>query len=629
MFLRKLELKNWRAYTEAAVSLEPVSVIVGRNGAGKSSLAAAVEFVLTGKTRWTEGQGLEALIRSGAASAEVAVELEGADGLERIVRSVPHKLSGPKGRALRDKQAAIYEALAVSEPVLRAAFDGGRLVSDPARAGAIFSQYLGLEFDEDSLYRMLAQWAREHGAAEDVFGPVLREVCAGKRGGVEILDVLDRELRARRTEVGRMVTKYRAFVQSGGEAEEFDVQAAERELAALREELEEKIRARAEAQEKARELAALREEQEALRGLLGEETDRETWMERLNSSLARVTSISQQLDQVMTDANRAQCEAIAIGERAQAFGLTIARIVESNGGCPLAPEDIRCPLERSFVDGLVERLKKQKEQAEEEQSEAIRRRRQAECRVESLRREEGEAQERAARARQALEAIDRLAEIEDRIREIGDVEVPANGEDALRDRMADIARRLEEAAQVRARAEEVRRHREALEQFEAERAALDVLVEACGPKGVRSSLLSERVGEVQAKMNEWLAQLTGGEYGVALSWEKGLGISVTANGRTTPIHLLSQSEQKRVGIVLQAVLAHVSGLRWVLIDEADMLDSDNRAALASLLIELVKGGLIDQAVVLSTVGDVEPMDPGIPGVGVYRVHSGAISRLSS
>ena len=65
---------------------------------------------------------------------------------------------------------------------------------------------------------------------------------------------------------------------------------------------------------------------------------------------------------------------------------------------------------------------------------------------------------------------------------------------------------------------------------------------------------------------------------------------------------LSESEQFRFGVAFQGALAMVTGLRFVVIDRADVLDKEKRKMLTSLLMN----SKLDQAIVLATSEEVPP-----------------------
>lgn len=47
-FLRHVRIRNYKSIAHCAIDLKPVSILVGRNGAGKSNFLDALRFVIDG-----------------------------------------------------------------------------------------------------------------------------------------------------------------------------------------------------------------------------------------------------------------------------------------------------------------------------------------------------------------------------------------------------------------------------------------------------------------------------------------------------------------------------------------------------------------------------------------------------
>ena len=80
-----IRVRNFRGCEAAEIELDPIALVAGRNGAGKSSLAQATGAVLTGETLpfglATKGSAA-ALVKSGA--QEAIVYLKGDNGMAHI-----------------------------------------------------------------------------------------------------------------------------------------------------------------------------------------------------------------------------------------------------------------------------------------------------------------------------------------------------------------------------------------------------------------------------------------------------------------------------------------------------------------------------------------------------------------
>lgn len=163
-----------------------------------------------------------------------------------------------------------------------------------------------------------------------------------------------------------------------------------------------------------------------------------------------------------------------------------------------------------------------------------------------------------------------------------------------------------------------------IEMLAAELAGLEVLIKALGPEGLRRDMLAGILESFVGRVNDRLGRLTEGAYQVSLGED--MTILCRANGGPVlPLKLLSKSEQLRVGIAVSEALSAAAGLNFLAIDEADMLEQDNRDLLAGMLLDTAEE--FDQALVFTTVGDVKPENPGIPGVKMFLVDEGAVREI--
>lgn len=93
MKLSTLEVENFRRFGgRQGWTLAPVTLLTGANEVGKTTVIDALEFVLSGLTRTTDGSGAgrENLIHHGANRASVTITSADADS---VTRTVPHSLS--------------------------------------------------------------------------------------------------------------------------------------------------------------------------------------------------------------------------------------------------------------------------------------------------------------------------------------------------------------------------------------------------------------------------------------------------------------------------------------------------------------------------------------------------------
>jgi DNA repair exonuclease SbcCD ATPase subunit len=137
--------------------------------------------------------------------------------------------------------------------------------------------------------------------------------------------------------------------------------------------------------------------------------------------------------------------------------------------------------------------------------------------------------------------------------------------------------------------------------LEAKIGLLDKLTEFFGPNGAMMSQSSGRIGSFTENLNRHLAAFG---YSCSIVLEP-FEIRVTSSSDARlgfSLKQLSESERFRFSIAFQIALAIVTGLRFVVIDRADVLDKDRRKLLTGLL---MKSGL-DQAIVLATSDEAAP-----------------------
>ena len=126
------------------------------------------------------------------------------------------------------------------------------------------------------------------------------------------------------------------------------------------------------------------------------------------------------------------------------------------------------------------------------------------------------------------------------------------------------------------------------------------LIDYFGPNGVKTKLVGDKAAPFAKAMNDVL--LT---FGYSIDFEMEPYILRVEKGRIQlSLKQLSESEQFRFGVAFQIALAMATGLKFVVIDRADVLDGESRGDLTGMLLE---SGL-DQAIVMATSDNPVPED---------------------
>jgi exonuclease SbcC len=306
--------------------------------------------------------------------------------------------------------------------------------------------------------------------------------------------------------------------------------------------------------------------------------------------------------------------------------------------CPLAPEILPCALSQEQLNTVLSSLHQEYNLTVQELADREKALQAATDKLTALRSSLAQSRGRARRLlllqselqtrkelSQNLEAC--LAELKT---ELG--KLPAADDDLLNE-LARLEAAMVQSAEALSRCQEkeaLAGRRAALElevqNLAAAVADLEMLVKALGPDGLRQDLLSHILAGFVSRVNDRLGRLTKGAYQLSLSAGMTLLCRVSG-GPLLPLPLLSRSEQLRVGIAVSEALSAAAGLLLLAVDEADMLDQENRDLLAGMLLDTAEE--FDQVLVFSTVGEARPENPNLPGVKMFWVEDGRAEEIPS
>jgi hypothetical protein len=185
-----------------------------------------------------------------------------------------------------------------------------------------------------------------------------------------------------------------------------------------------------------------------------------------------------------------------------------------------------------------------------------------------------------------------LADLDTRLKGLPEANGPDPQIAKLEERIGNGRIQLGAAKELIRHIDEYAAYSAARRDLDAEVADLETLVRALGPKGLKEKLLVERLAGLQQKVNAAL-----GPFGLSVEYgEEPWEVRVNH----APPKLMARSELFRAGICHEIALAAVTGVRWICVDGADLLDERNRAALFTLLRQAIEAKVLDQALVFAT-----------------------------
>ena len=569
MRITTLCLKNFRCHVETKLELDKFNFVRGPNGCGKSSIQMALEYLFTGRCELTDaaGRGAEALIRAGQKELEVSATL----------------VSGETICRRRTAKAHIVEINGRRVPVDAAEAYLGKQFGSPDVLSAILNSGRFIEMPESEQKRFLAHVV--DAGKVDLCNEIIETLRAMNEEPPKLVSVSDAEVAYKR--FCGMRTETICALTALGHLENPDIPSDLPSVYEVRTKLED-----------------LRQQKEKLVAQKAEAGCRwEGAQERLKQVQAEIEATSSELlnpsqEQVLLrlesqrgDAEKLRQELADLIAEQKAVETALAAFQSLKGKCTTCSRAISEEVKAKKLRSLQERLTD------------------LEGRVQGAREELIEiAGIEAARSRleQHRKALARSATLEGDRSKLQAVQRP--DVEVLDSRMAILVERINKAERVLEKAQQLESAKERWESqvrdqssLEARMAHLDRLIEFFDPNGAVMGPASGRMGSFTESLNRHLAAF-GYNCKLALApFEVCLGSSGD-NPSSMPLKHLSESEQLRFGVAFQVALAMVTGLGFVVIDQADQLDNESRKMLTCLLVN----SELDQAVVLATSRDPAP-----------------------
>jgi hypothetical protein len=205
------------------------------------------------------------------------------------------------------------------------------------------------------------------------------------------------------------------------------------------------------------------------------------------------------------------------------------------------------------------------------------------------------------------------------------IDAAAKFTDELAEQDAKITALVEQLAPVIAaeeRAKEVTTKTEALEKLKKQAQSLDELVEYFGKDGVKSKLLAEHVGGFERDINETL-EVWG--YKASLSIEPYEFLVTNAEGDTSLITELADSEQLMFSVAFQSAVSHAAGIGFIVADRMDTFLPTERAKANRCLYKATQDGALEQAIII--MSDESEEVPKLKDSKFFMVKSGKVTEL--
>ena len=207
MHIQKLAIQNFRNHRNSTIELDKMNIFIGRNNSGKSSILAAIEWALTGRTVDRPSSWERATQSPGKRKLPGGAELVGLGG---VVRAMPPTLTVGKSRNIQEGQAAIHHL--GRRTMVQLVPNAGSFTASPQNKRSCSPVRISCTAEE--IADATVQYLRGNGAAGDQAQEAAARVKAllprGFGGDPAILEGMEKRAREQRREAKKDLERTRA-----------------------------------------------------------------------------------------------------------------------------------------------------------------------------------------------------------------------------------------------------------------------------------------------------------------------------------------------------------------------------------------------------------------------------------
>ena len=596
MGIKSARLKNFGPHADLEVIFERVTRIVGPNAGGKSYIKDAIEFAFAGKARGlTHKNERGALLRDGAKTGSVNLKIKANGNHGTLTRTCAGKANWPED---------VIADVAGDPRLAHLLADSLRIIKLPARAREsddrqkVFAAYASK--GEVDLAKYIAE--RLHAKLDEFRGLGLEPMGLVSAAANDIDAAIKLAIQARRKAKASanalenlkpspipMVRNSKGQEMSADKAPKGKIEEGLTTVQAERDKLVGEIKVLKDIDPKAIE---------------AEIAECKTVVEQGAEAENALPDVEKELKSLGEKVKRRADKLMKLTEdKAKAIGFSAAdqqTIKDFNPTADATPcvgfREKECPLGVKGQTEIIQSLKGRVSEAAKTIKDLAKEADETRGEIATLNKAFNEADTQASELRTQLsrgvQAIEEIAHLEGQKAQRAGLPAKQEEKTALDDRIT----RGQQLLQT------INGYQAALRQHQSDRAAHETYLKAADLWDHLEKLLS---GDGRAYMAE---AAKGAVMPASLMKAWGIDVEITSEGDVyytdernkrprRPVQMCSNSEQLRAGVVLTACLAVNSGKKWMIVDEANLLDD---AAMDALLVWATEQKALDTLLIIGT-----------------------------
>jgi DNA repair exonuclease SbcCD ATPase subunit len=150
--------------------------------------------------------------------------------------------------------------------------------------------------------------------------------------------------------------------------------------------------------------------------------------------------------------------------------------------------------------------------------------------------------------------------------------------------------------------------------------AYEAMEKLCRPGGLRSEMLAPTLDPIRERLSGWSQILP-----FEIDLTDDFNIRVIRDGASMSLDLCSASEQWRVSLAVADALAQLAGLRFLALDEVSLLDKSSRNTVIRTLVHLADD--YDQVIACAVLNEPVKPAPGGTDLKFYLVEDGRVEAV--